>query len=98
MGGAGYYRKFLPDLSKRIRPLTALLRKGLGYVFTPAMEIIARRIPNGLRPSQACTNKLMGHEARQDCAQTQFSSSVSSCMQLNDALHNNEPKTASAIN
>ena len=28
MGGAGYFRKFLPDLSKRIHPLTALLRKG----------------------------------------------------------------------
>ena len=29
MGGVEYYRKFLPDLSKRIRPLTALLRKGV---------------------------------------------------------------------
>ena len=25
MGGVGYYRKFLPDLSIRIRPLAALV-------------------------------------------------------------------------
>ena len=41
MGGMGYYRKFLPDQSKRIRPPTALLRKG---VFTPAMGTIVRQI------------------------------------------------------
>ena len=44
MGGVGYYRKFLPDLSKRIRPLTARLRKGVKYVFTPAMEVIVRQL------------------------------------------------------
>ena len=42
MGTVGYYRKFLPNLFKRIRPLTALLRKG--YDFTPAMEVIVRQI------------------------------------------------------
>ena len=36
VGGVGYYRK--------IRPLTALLRKGVKYVFTPAMEVIVRQI------------------------------------------------------
>ena len=44
MGGVRYYRKFLPDLSKRIRPLTALLRKGVNYVFTPVMELVVRQI------------------------------------------------------
>lgn len=29
MGGVGIGRKFLPDLSKRIRPLTALIPKGV---------------------------------------------------------------------
>ena len=44
MGGVGYYRKFLPGLSKRIHPLTAILRKGVKYVFPPAMEVIVRQI------------------------------------------------------
>ena len=44
MGDVGYYRNFLPDLSKRTRPLTALLRKGVKYNFTPAMEVIVRQI------------------------------------------------------
>ena len=43
MGGVGYYRKFLLDLSNRIRPLTVLLLKGVKYVFTPAMEVIVRQ-------------------------------------------------------
>ena len=42
MGGGGYYRKFLPNLSTD--PLTALPRKGVKYVFTPAMEVIVRQI------------------------------------------------------
>ena len=44
MGGVGYYRKFLPELSKRIRSLTALLRKGIRLDFTPDMEVIVREI------------------------------------------------------
>ena len=44
MGGVGYYRKFSPDLSQRTRRLTALLRKGVKYVFTLAMEVIVRQI------------------------------------------------------
>ena len=44
MGGVGYYRNFPPDLSKRIRLLTALLRKGVKYDFTPALEVIVREI------------------------------------------------------
>ena len=44
MGGVGYYRKFLPDLSKLIRPLVVFLRKEVKYDFTPAMEVIVRQI------------------------------------------------------
>ena len=43
-GGVGYYRKFLRDLSKRIRPITSLLQKGAKLEFTPAMEVIVREI------------------------------------------------------
>ena len=40
----GYYRKFLRDLPKRIRPITSLLRKGVNFELTPAMEDIVREI------------------------------------------------------
>ena len=42
LGGLSYYRKFLPDMSKRTRPITTLLNKGLKYLFTPSMELIVR--------------------------------------------------------
>ena len=42
MGGINYYRKILPDLSKRIRPINAFLRKGVKFAFTPAMEKLVR--------------------------------------------------------
>ena len=38
MGGINYYRNFLPDLSKRLRPINSLFRKGVKVAFTPAME------------------------------------------------------------
>ena len=44
MGGINYYRNFLPDLSKRLRPINSLLRKGVKFVFTPAMEKLVREI------------------------------------------------------
>ena len=44
LSGVGYYRKFLRDLSKRIRPITSLLRKRVKFEFTPATEIIVREI------------------------------------------------------
>ena len=44
MGGISYYRKGLPDLSKRIRPIKALLRKGVKFAFTSAMEKSVREI------------------------------------------------------
>ena len=40
----GYYRKFLRDLSKQIRAITSLLRKGVKFEFTPAMEVIVCEI------------------------------------------------------
>ena len=42
LGGTGYYHKFLRELSKRVRPITSLLRKGVK--FTPAMEVIVSEI------------------------------------------------------
>ena len=44
LGGVGYYRKFLRDLSKLIRLITSLLRKGVKFEFTPAIEVIVREI------------------------------------------------------
>ena len=44
MGGINYYRKVLPDLSKRLRPINSLLRKGVKFAFTPAMEKLVREI------------------------------------------------------
>ena len=48
LGRVGYYRKFLRDLSKRIRPITSLLRTGVKFEFTPAMEVIVPEILSGL--------------------------------------------------
>ena len=44
MGGINYHRNFLPDLSKRLRAINALLRKGVKFAFAPAMEKLAREI------------------------------------------------------
>ena len=44
LGGVGYYRKSLRDLSKRIRPITSLLGKGVKFAFTIALEEIVRKI------------------------------------------------------
>ena len=44
LGGVGYYRIFLRDLAKRIRPITSLLRKGVKFELTLAMEKIVREI------------------------------------------------------
>ena len=38
LGGLSYYRKFLPDMAKRVRPVTALLKKRATFGFTPSME------------------------------------------------------------
>ena len=39
LGGLSYYRTFLLDMSKRIRPITARLTKGIKCLFTPRMEL-----------------------------------------------------------
>ena len=44
LGGLSYYRKFLPNMAKRIRPITALLKKGANFDFTPPMEEIVRTL------------------------------------------------------
>ena len=44
LGGLSYYRKFLEDMAKRIRPITSLLKQGVKFIFTPAMEIIVREL------------------------------------------------------
>ena len=48
LGGVGYYRKVLRDLSKRIRLITSLLRKDVKFEFTPALEAIVRGFLAGL--------------------------------------------------
>ena len=40
IGGIGYYRKFMANKSTRLRPINALLKQGVKFVFTPAMEAI----------------------------------------------------------
>ena len=44
LGGVGYHRKLLRNLPKQIRPITSLLRKGVTFEFTPAMEVIVHEI------------------------------------------------------
>ena len=44
MGDVGYYRKFLRDLPKQIRPIPSLFGKGVKFEFTPAMEVIVRQV------------------------------------------------------
>ena len=51
LGGVRYYRKFLRVLSERIHPITSLLRKGVKFEFTPAMEEIVHEILTELAAS-----------------------------------------------
>ena len=44
MGAVNYYRKCLPDISKRVRPINALLREGVKFACTPVMEKLVREI------------------------------------------------------
>ena len=36
--GINSYRKIVPDMSKRGRPINSRLRKGVKFAFTPAIE------------------------------------------------------------
>lgn len=38
LGDLSYYHKFLPNLARRIRPITAALKKGATFNVTPTME------------------------------------------------------------
>ena len=44
LGGLSYYRKFLPNMARLIRPITALLKKGAAFDFTPTMEDTVRAL------------------------------------------------------
>ena len=44
LGGLNYYLKFLPNMAKRIRPITALLKKGATFDFTSPMEETVRTL------------------------------------------------------
>ena len=44
LGGLSYYRKFLPNMARHIRPITALLKKGAAFAFTSVMEDTVRAL------------------------------------------------------
>ena len=44
LGGLSYYRKFLPNLSKRLQPITRLLKKDVPFSFSVEMESVVRKI------------------------------------------------------
>ena len=44
LGGLSYYRKFLPNMARLIRPITVLLKKGAAFDFTSAMEDTVRAL------------------------------------------------------
>ena len=44
LGGLGYYRKFLLNMTRHIQPKTAFLKKGVAFDFTSAMEDTVRAL------------------------------------------------------
>ena len=44
LGGLSYYRKFLPNLSRRLQPITRLLKKDVPFSFDAEMEAVVRDI------------------------------------------------------
>ena len=44
LGGLSYYRRFLPNTARHIRPITALLKKGVAFDFTSTMEDTVRAL------------------------------------------------------
>ena len=44
LGGLSYYRKLLPNMAYRIRPITALLEKGAAFDFTSTMKDTVRAL------------------------------------------------------
>ncbi|CAM9887102.1 unnamed protein product, partial [Sphacelaria rigidula] len=48
LGGLGYYRKFIPRMAARLKPLTQLLKKGVRFQFTQEHESIAKEMLSSL--------------------------------------------------
>ena len=44
LGGLSYYRKFLPNMAKRVRSITSLIKKGATFNFTLPMEAAVRAL------------------------------------------------------
>ena len=44
LGGVSYYRNFMADMAKIIRPITSLLKQGVKFVLTTPMETIVRTL------------------------------------------------------
>ena len=44
LGGLSYYRKFVSNMAKRVRRITALLKKGTTFSFTRSMEEVVRAL------------------------------------------------------
>ena len=44
LGGLSYYRKFLLNMTKRVRPFTAPLKKGATFSLTPSIEETVRAL------------------------------------------------------
>ncbi|CAB1110149.1 unnamed protein product [Ectocarpus sp. CCAP 1310/34] len=44
LGGLSYYRSFVKNLSRRVRPVTTILKKKSSFTFTSDMEAIVREI------------------------------------------------------
>eukprot|EP00752_Nemacystus_decipiens_P017591 g15764.t1 len=42
--GLFYYRKYLPNMSKRTEPIQALMKKNAKYIFTPEMDKLVRKL------------------------------------------------------
>ena len=44
LGGIGYYRKVIANMFTLLRPVNALLKQGVKFIFTPAMEAIIQQL------------------------------------------------------
>ena len=44
LSGLSYYRKFLPNLSRGLQPITRLLKKNVSFSFDAEMEAVVREI------------------------------------------------------
>eukprot|EP00752_Nemacystus_decipiens_P007106 g6368.t1 len=44
LGGLSYYRKFLPNLAVKVRPLTSLLKQGVSFEYPDSMKAIVKTL------------------------------------------------------